>query len=60
MMQTLTVCGGTLFDVACRQLGDAALWSIIAQLNGLTDPWLSGIVTLSLPTLETGRALGSQ
>ncbi len=48
-MQTLTVCGGTLFDIACRYLGDAALWEDIATLNGIDDPWLSGLVTLALP-----------
>ena len=49
-MQTLTVCGGTLFDIACRKLGDASRWSDIAALNNVDDPWLTGIVTLVIPT----------
>lgn len=57
-MQTLTVTGGTLFDVANRYLGDASLWSEIALLNGITDPWLSGVVTLTLPGNSTGVGLG--
>ncbi len=48
-MQTLTVSGGTLFDIASRYLGDAAQWDTIASLNGIDDPWLSGIVTVVLP-----------
>lgn len=55
-MQTLTVCGGTLFDIACRYLGDAALWADIATLNGIDDPWLSELVTLALPV--AGGAVG--
>jgi hypothetical protein len=54
-MQTLTVCGGTLFDVACRYLGDAAQWDAIASLNNINDPWLNGIVTLVIPD-NTGGA----
>jgi hypothetical protein len=53
-MQTLTVCGGTLFDIACRYLGDATQWDSIATLNGIEDPWLSGLVTLVLPANTGG------
>jgi len=53
-MQTLTVCGGTLFDVACRYLDDAAQWDAIASLNNINDPWLSGIVTLVIPDNTSG------
>ena len=48
-MQTITVRGGTLFDIACRYLGDAAAWTSIASLNDIKDPWLSDVVTLVLP-----------
>ena len=56
-MQTITVCGGTLFDIACRTLGDASLWSDIAALNGIDDPWLNGIVTLVIPAPGQGKPL---
>ena len=49
-MRTLTVAGGNLFRLAADQLGDATQWILIAQLNNLTDPVLSGLVTLAIPT----------
>ena len=59
-MQTLTVCGGNLFDVACRVLGDAARWSDLAALNGIDDPWLNGIITLVIPASSKVGSLGGQ
>jgi hypothetical protein len=53
-MQTLTVTGGTLFDLANRYLGDATLWDDIAVLNNIDDPWLVGVVTLVLPGSVVG------
>ncbi len=53
-MQTLTVCGGTLFDIACRYLGNAELWTGIATLNDIDDPWLDGVTTLILPAAPRG------
>lgn len=50
-MQTITVTGGTLFDVANRWLGDATLWYVIAGANNISDPWLSGVTTLTIPDL---------
>ena len=44
-MRTITVVGGNLFQIAAEQLGDATQWIRIAQLNRLSDPMLSGIVT---------------
>jgi L-ascorbate metabolism protein UlaG (beta-lactamase superfamily) len=49
-MQTITVAGGNLFQIAAQQLGDATQWIRIAQLNALSDPMLTGLVTLVLPT----------
>ena len=48
-MQTITVAGGDLFQIAAKYLGDATQWIRIAQLNGLADPVLSGVVTLAIP-----------
>ena len=61
-MQTITVTGGNLFQVAAAQLGDATQWIRIAELNGLLDPMLSGLVTLSLPDRDStaGGGIASQ
>jgi hypothetical protein len=48
-MQTITVAGGNLFQIAAAQFGDATQWIRIARLNGLSDPVLVGVVTLRLP-----------
>jgi hypothetical protein len=48
-MTTITVAGGNLFQIAAAQLADATQWIRIAQLNAITDPMLSGLVTLTLP-----------
>ncbi len=43
-------------------LGDATQWVRIAALNNLSDPWLSGIVTLRLPEDDpsAGGGIGVQ
>ncbi len=51
-MQTITVVGGNLFQIAADQLGDATQWIRIAQLNRLSDPMLSGVVTLTIPEID--------
>jgi L-ascorbate metabolism protein UlaG (beta-lactamase superfamily) len=48
-MQTIEVAGGDLFRIAATYLGDATQWIRIAQLNGISDPWLSGTMTLRIP-----------
>lgn len=45
----VTVAGGNLFRLAMTHLGDATQWNRIAALNNLSDPVLSGLVTLRLP-----------
>ena len=57
-MRTLTVAGGNLFRIAAEQLGDATQWIRIAQLNGISDPMLSGIVTLRLPARDPSAGGG--
>lgn len=47
--QVVTVAGGNLFSLAAQYLGDATKWYQIAQANGLTDPMLTGIETLTIP-----------
>lgn len=48
-MRTITVAGGDLFTIAAEQFGDATQWAALASLNGLSDPVLSGVVTLRIP-----------
>lgn len=51
--QTISVAGGTLFQVAATYLGDPTQWNRIAKLNGLIDPWLpSGVTTLAIPAVD--------
>jgi nucleoid-associated protein YgaU len=57
-MKILTTAGGTLFHIAARELGDATQWIRIAQLNNLSDPVLSGVVTLRLPDIDPGAGGG--
>jgi nucleoid-associated protein YgaU len=61
-MQIIMVTGGTLFQIAAQYLGDATQWVRIAQLNDISDPWLSGLVTLTLPDVDpsAGGGLGKQ
>lgn len=48
-MKIITVAGGNLFRIAAQYLGDATQWLRIAQANNLSDPMLSGVVTLNIP-----------
>lgn len=61
-MRTITVAGGDLFHLAAEYLGDATQWNRIAQLNGLDDPMLSGLVTLLVPDVDAaaGGGIASQ
>ncbi|MDY0929139.1 hypothetical protein SOM41_22565 [Enterobacter sp. CFBP8995] len=52
-VRTVTQSGGSLYQVASDQYGDASLWSSIASANDLTDPQLSGINTLTIPSNPT-------
>lgn len=61
-MRRITVVGGDLFHLAAQYLGDATQWSRIARLNGLSDPVLSGLVTLAIPDIDptAGGGIASQ
>jgi hypothetical protein len=52
--KTITVAGGNLFAIAAQQLGDATQWNRIAQLNGLWDPFFTGVATLQIPPPAQG------
>jgi hypothetical protein len=57
-MLTLTVAGGNLFQIAAQQLNDATQWIRIAQLNGIDDPILTGVVTLLIPDTDANAGGG--
>lgn len=57
-MQTIQVAGGNLYRIAMVYLGDATQWVRIAQLNGLTDPMLSGTMTLRIPSRDASAGGG--
>lgn len=39
----------TLFHLAQQYFGNAMFWPAIAQLNGMTDPWISGLTEIKIP-----------
>lgn len=49
-VKTLTLSGSNLYQVAADQYGDATYWDSLAEANGLTDPQLTGINTITVPT----------
>ena len=57
-MQTIQVAGGNLFRIAMTYLGDATQWIRIAQLNDISDPMLSGTVTLRIPDVDPSAGGG--
>ncbi len=61
-MQIIMVTGGNLFQIAGQYLGDATQWVRIAALNDIRDPWLNGLVTLTLPDIDpsAGGGIGQQ
>ena len=55
---TITVAGGNLFRIAAEQLGDATQWNRIALANNLVDPFLQGVVTLTIPPVDASAGNG--
>lgn len=49
------VAGTTLFRVAEKELGDATQWYRIAELNGITDPWITDVTELLIPAKGTSN-----
>jgi hypothetical protein len=49
-MTTITVTGGNLFQIAAAHLGDSLQWINIARANAISDPMLSGINQIIIPT----------
>uniref|UniRef100_A0A8J4H8V5 LysM domain-containing protein n=1 Tax=Acidicaldus sp. TaxID=1872105 RepID=A0A8J4H8V5_9PROT len=57
-MQTITIAGGNLFQLAALYLNDATQWIRIAELNNLSDPMLSGLNTLLIPDVKPNATGG--
>jgi hypothetical protein len=57
-MKKISVAGGNLFHIAAVQLADATQWIRIAELNGLSDPILTGIKTLLIPHADPSAGGG--
>ena len=47
---TVTAADATLFHVAARELGDGKKAIRIAQASGITDPQLTGVQVLTVPS----------
>jgi len=58
--RTIHVSNVTLFALAAKYYGDPMLWTLIAQVNGLLDPWVSTLGTLAIPDAppQAGAASG--
>lgn len=56
MATKITIMNANLFALAAQYYNDATQWIVIAQANGLTDPFLAGQMTLIIPanTAATG------
>lgn len=50
--------GGNLFALAARLYGDATLANILARANGISDPFLQGVVTLAIPAPNAAQSGG--
>ena len=57
-MTIVTTVGGDLFRLALTYLGDATQWNRIAALNGLDDPVLTGVQTVSIPAVDASAGGG--
>lgn len=51
--KTVTQAGGSLFTLAAQEYGDPLAWTALAKANGLADPQLTGINTLTVPPAPT-------
>jgi hypothetical protein len=48
-MRQIMISGTTLYAVAASELGDATLWSVLADTNNLNDPLVVAPTTLLIP-----------
>ena len=55
---TVNAAATNLFAIAAANLGSADQWNRIAALNGLTDPWITSGLTLTLPPINPNAGNG--
>jgi len=56
---TVFIGSGNLFQIADQYLGDATQWDRIAALNGLADPFFTGLTSpLNIPARAPGTGDG--
>lgn len=55
-VKSITLSGGNLYQIASDEYGDATYWDSLATVNGLTDPQLNGINTITIPTTPSSTA----
>lgn len=49
----------TLFHIAMREAGDALQWGAVAELNGISDPWVTAQADIKIPPVfPTGPQTG--
>lgn len=53
MATRITLMSVNLFALAAQYYGDATQWIVIALANGLTDPFVAGPITLTIPANTT-------
>jgi len=49
--KTVTTAGGSLYKISQQQYGDATQWPTLAKANKLSDPQISGIATITVPSV---------
>ena len=54
----MVVAGDNLFRLAAIRLGDATQWIRIAELNGISDPYITGVMSLLIPDIDRGAGGG--
>ena len=47
--KVLRVSDTNLFRIAMEQTSDPLQWVAIAEMNGLTDPWIMGLQEILIP-----------
>lgn len=61
-MALVRVSNTNLYRLAADHLGDATLWTYIAEANGLIDPWVVPLTEIRIPDpqglVSTGGVLG--
>jgi hypothetical protein len=57
-LQTPTLPSGNLFAVAAQYLGDPTQWYLIAQINGMIDPFFTGPLQLTIPNADPSGGNG--